>query len=172
MRPKDNLSLETGAGSQVPPQPREAQKQNFHLPPTLFSKRKHPQNRKQTQAGAPADTPGPCLWARAEARVAGPVQMPKAPGKTPHQRLPPTGQGQAADPRPPSHKGTWTGHSLGLVAAGSGPSTARAAVDGGAAMDGAARASHSWAGPTAAQLICTDQAWLSGERPLLIKERC
>ena len=38
-------------------------------------------------------------------------------------------------------------------------------------MDGGARASHSWAGPTAAQLICTDQAWLLGERPLSHKRK-
>lgn len=54
---------------------------------------------------------------------------------------------------------------------GSGPNTARATLDGGAAMDGGARASHSWAGPTAAQLICTDQAWLLGERLLSHKRK-
>lgn len=128
--------------------------------PNSVLSRKHPKKRKRTRSGAPPLGPSRDVgsW---------PAQTPEAPGKTQHRRLPTTLQGHGCRPPPPaSHKGTWTGHSPGLLAAGSGPSTARAAVDGGAAMDGGARASHSWAGPTAAQLICTDQAWLSGGCPL------
>ena len=134
-------------------------------PPTLFSKRKHPKKRKLRQR-----EPASGLEQRRGQLAL--YRRPRPQGRPSTNSSHPPSGGTAADPRPPSHKGTWTGHSLGLLAAGSGPSTAWAAVDGAAAMDGGARASHSWAGLTTAQLICADQAWLSGSARFLMEETC
>lgn len=155
-------SLRTGHGSH--PGHTELRNGTYTSPDSVL-KQKAPRKEETKAAGAR-------LWARAETRAAGLYRRPRPQARPSTNGSHPPSRGTAADPRPPSHKGTWTGHSLGLLAAGSGPSTARVAVDGAAAMDGGARASHSWAGPTAAQLICADQAWLSGSARFLMEETC
>lgn len=145
--------------SWVPPWPHGAQKRNLHLPPTLFSNRKHPEKRKLRQRG-------PASLGSAETRAAGLYRRPRSQARPSTNGSHPPPGARLCGPSPPSHKGTWTG-TTGAPGSRPRPSTARVAGTGQQPWMGEPGLSHSWAGPTAAQPFKAKTRPGLCERPLL-----